>query len=212
LALGFPVLLSPGEWYITGISMPASGAKLYGSGCQMPGDPAPSTSYCTFIRGGSDAVNGDPMINIPVGVSECEIKNLHLQGNWPTGNHFQPIINFPDDSSLDNNSSLIERVSLTDSGTDGIYIGHNRAGVTVVNSWSYGHTSGAAVNIQGSSTTVIDTAMSASEYGFILFGTVSAIMNSQIFNNTTNQITDGNEALVNDWSTYDDDYTIGHIA
>jgi hypothetical protein len=196
LGAGFPVLLSPGLWYITGISMPASGAKLYGSGCQMPGDPAPSDTYCTIIHGGSAAANGDPMIEIPLGVSEVEIKNLHLNGQIADGGgNLAPVIDFPDDTSLDNNSTLIERVSLENSGGDGIYIGKNRAAVTLLNGWSFGHPSGAAVNIQGSSTTVINFAMSGSEYGFILYGTVSAIMNSQIFGNTTNQITGGNNYI-----------------
>jgi hypothetical protein len=189
LALGFPVLLSPGNWWITGLTLSTSGMKLWGSGCQMPGSPAPSNTYATLIRPGTSASASDPMIEVPTGVSEIEIRNLHLSAQIPSGGGNQTYcIYFPNATTLDNNESYLERISCENADKDGIYIGTKRAGVVLYLGWSFTHPNGAAVRCLGSNSSILTYIASASKYGFYIDGAVIYANNCQAFNNSLNGV------------------------
>jgi hypothetical protein len=196
-AKGAPFQLLPGVFWTLGLEMFESGQQFNGAGPQRPGNPGPGTRFATIIRGGTLMAPGTPLLTIPVGVSACQVSGIAFNGQLPFGaGNAGQCINLPDDENLDNNYTLIYAVSAELSGgTDGIYIGHNRAVVTLRNVWSYNHAGGAAINVQGSGTVVDNSSMSGSLYGFILSGATEVIGHCQIFSNTGNLITGGNAWL-----------------
>jgi hypothetical protein len=188
LAAGYPVLLTPGVFYITQITF-AAGYKLYGSGAQKGSGP-PTSSLCTVLKAGS-AATSTSMINIPLKISNWQIANLAINGQ-SSGTQPYPYtaaaICCPDSTAaLNNDYGSIDNVSIELSGGDGIYLGANRSFIHVDRCWLYSNANTSAangINCQGSSNVISRCELSNNSNGFLVTQGMCRIVDSDVTGNT----------------------------
>jgi hypothetical protein len=201
LSTGYPVRLLPGEYWLTNLTFPASGAKLWGSGFQA-GDTIPTTAFSTLLKAGSATASGGAMITIPVTCCSWEIRNLAVNGQQ-VGDLFpytEGIIYLPDTTSVTNENGLIEKVTLENSGGNGIYLGHFRSEIHVDIAVIQLCPSGSGIYDAGSDNVITRCELDQNLVGATLSGEMGRMSDTDVYGNTNGLIISNKRIYVRDVS------------
>lgn len=107
-----------------------SGTTFIGAGNFTEGGSAPdgAVTHLNLVRIGTATT---PMIGIPTGVSDVSIRDMVLDGGLFSNNPNCDVVNVADNTTPDQVNLRMERVTITQSGGYGLYVGTKRDDVKV---------------------------------------------------------------------------------
>src|SRR3984957_7204354 len=136
-----PVMFPPGLYKHNPLTL-LSGTTFIGAGNFAEGFSAPDSAvtHLNLVRIGT---NTTPMLNIGIGVADITLRDIVLDGGLFKNNPGCDVINVADNTSGPNQVNLrMERVTITQSGRYGLYVGVQRDDVKAYNCsflYSYNH-------------------------------------------------------------------------
>lgn len=133
-----PVVFPAGLYKLNALTM-KPGTTLIGAGNFTEGGTAPDTAvtHLNLNKGGTSH-----FINVPVNVADVSIRDIVLDGGLQSNNPGCDVINVADNSNPDQVNLRLERVTLTQAGRYGLYVGTKRDDVKAHHCaflYAYGH-------------------------------------------------------------------------
>jgi hypothetical protein len=124
-----PIVFPAGLYKCNPLTM-KSGTTFIGAGNYTEGGSAPDTAvtHLNLVRIGTATT---PMISIGTGVSDVSIRDMVLDGGLFTNNPNCDVVNVADSGGADQVNLRMERVTITQSGGYGLYVGTKRDDVKV---------------------------------------------------------------------------------